>query len=187
MFSPSKDKQDSTDNALDKASHYDDVETANVLADVTIRHGNSDGLHRTLGNRQIQLVAIGASIGTALFISMGQALTKAGPGSMLIAFILQSIMLSMVNNCMAEMATYMPVSGGFIRLAGAWVDDAFGFMAGWNFFFYQAITIPFEITALNTVLSFWSDNIPPAAICAACIFVYACDLPKAFCVSQLTF
>ena len=67
---------------------------------------------------------------------------------------------------MAEMSILMPVSGGFIRLAGKWVDDAFGFMAGWNFFFYEALLIPFEITALNLVLSFWRDDIPTAAVCA---------------------
>lgn len=39
----------------------------------------------------------------------------------------------MVNNCLAEMTTAYPVSGGFIRLAGKWVDDALGFMVGWNF------------------------------------------------------
>jgi amino acid transporter len=37
-------------------------------------------------------------------------------------------MLGLVNNCLAEMTVYQPVSGGFIRLAGEWVDDAFGFM-----------------------------------------------------------
>lgn len=30
----------------------------------------------------------------------------------------------------------MPVSGGFIRLGNKWVDEAFGFMLGWNFFLY---------------------------------------------------
>lgn len=82
-------------------------------------------------------------------------------------------MLALVNNCMAEMSTAYPVSGGFIRMAGKWVDDAFGFMAGWNFFIYEALLIPFEITALNLVLSFWRDDIPTAAVCAACIVLYA--------------
>lgn len=86
----------------------------------------------------------------------------------------------------------MPVSGGFLRLAGEWVDEAFGFMAGWNFFIYEALLsmnpvssasrdhvltssppVPFEITALITVLSFWRDDIPAAAVIAACIVCYA--------------
>ena len=71
------------------------------------------------------------------------------------------------------MTVLQPVSGGFVRLAGKWVDEAFGFMAGWNFFLYEALLIPFEITALNLVLTFWSADIPVAAICAACIVLYA--------------
>lgn len=134
---------------------------------------NVDKLQRRLNNRQIQLIAIGGSIGTALFVSIGGGLQKGGPLSLLLAYTLYSGLLGLVNNCMAEMATLHPVSGGFIRMAGKWVDDAFGFMAGWNFFFYEALLIPFEITALDLVLSFWSDNIPTAAICAACIVLYA--------------
>lgn len=67
----------------------------------------------------------------------------------------------------------MPVSGGFIRLAGQWVDDAWGFMAGWNFFLYEALLIPFEITALCTVLGFWKEDIPTAAVTATAIGLYA--------------
>ncbi|KAG5950094.1 hypothetical protein E4U53_005494 [Claviceps sorghi] len=139
--------------------------------------GNSDGLHRKLDNRQIQLVAIGGSIGTALFVSIGLGLAKGGPGSLLLAFTLYSLVLACVNNSVAEMTVLMPVSGGFIRLAGHWVDDALGFMAGWNFFLYEALLIPFEITAINLVLSFWNEGItepgPTAAICAGVIVLYA--------------
>ena len=92
-------------------------------------------LQRRLNNRQIQLIAAGGSIGTALFISIGGGLAKGGPASLLLAYTLYSGVLARVNNSIAEMTTYMPVSGGFIRLAGYWVDDALGFLAGWNFFF----------------------------------------------------
>lgn len=84
----------------------------------TISGSNIDsGLHRTLGNRQIQLIAIGGSIGTAIFVTIGSTLNESGPASLLLAFILHNIVLAMVNNCMAEMTVYMPVSGGFIRMA----------------------------------------------------------------------
>lgn len=134
---------------------------------------NADGLQRRLSNRQVQLFAIGGSIGTALFVSIGTGLYKGGPGSLFLAYLIYSCVLGLVNNSVAEMTTLHPVSGGFIRMAGHWVDDALGFTAGWNFFIYEALLIPFEITALTTVLSFWSDNIPAGAICAACIVLYA--------------
>lgn len=138
---------------------------------------NADGLHRRLNNRQIQLIAIGGSIGTALFVSIGTGLAKGGPGSLLLAFTLYPCVLALVNNSLAEMTVLYPVSGGFIRLAGHFVDDAVGFMAGWNFFLYEALLIPFEISALSTVMSYWSDKIaepgPTAGICAGVIACYA--------------
>jgi amino acid transporter len=164
----------------EKESKYIDegiapVETRNN--DVHIQQGlvsdNADQLQRRLGNRQIQLIAIGGSIGTALFVSIGGGLARGGPLSLFLAYTIYSGLLGLVNNCIAEMTVLHPVSGGFIRMAGKWVDDAFGFMAGWNFFFYEALLIPFEITALNLVLSYWRDDIPTAAVCAGCIVLYA--------------
>lgn len=138
---------------------------------------NADGLHRRLNNRQIQLIAIGGSIGTALFVSIGTGLAKGGPGSLLLAYTLYPCVLALVNNSLAEMTVLYPVSGGFIRLAGHFVDDALGFMAGWNFFFYEALLIPFEISALSTVISYWNPKIsepgPTAGICAGVIIIYA--------------
>ena len=133
---------------------------------------NVDQLRRHLGNRQVQLIAIGGSIGTATFVSIANGLIKGGPGSLLIAYTLYSCMLGLVNNSMAEMGSYMPISGGFIRMAGHWVDESMGFWVGWNFFLYEAFLIPFEISALNLVLTYWSDNIPVAAVVAVCIVLY---------------
>jgi amino acid transporter len=133
---------------------------------------NTDQLHRRLNNRQIQLIAIGGSIGTALFVSIGTGLSRGGPGSLFLAYAIYSCFLAMVGNGTAEMTTLFPVSGGFVRLAGHFVDEAWGFMAGWNFFLYEGLIIPFEITALTTVLGYWSDNIPPWSVPIACIFLY---------------
>ncbi|KAI0123734.1 histidine permease [Xylariales sp. AK1849] len=135
--------------------------------------GNANHLQRNLGNRQIQLIAVGGTIGTALFVSIGSGLMAGGPGSLFIAFTLYSCLLGLVNNSIAEMVVYMPVPGSFVRMAGKWVDESFGFMAGWNFFLYEACLIPFEISALNLVLGFWRDDIPAGAVCAACIVLYA--------------
>ncbi|KAK8256299.1 amino acid transporter-like protein [Phyllosticta capitalensis] len=131
-----------------------------------------DHLHRSLSNRQIQWIAIGGSIGTALFVSIGFGLVEGGPASLLLGFILYSCALALVNSCMAEMAVFMPVSGSWVRMASKWIDEALGFTAGWNFFLYEAILIPFEISALILVLQYWSDNIPLAAVCAVCIVLY---------------
>lgn len=148
-------------------------------------HGDSIGevedgsnqLRRHLGNRQIQLIAIGGTIGTGLFVSIGGGLAVGGPANLLLGYSIHALMICLINNSLAEMVCYMPVSGSFIRMAGRWVDEALGFLAGWNFFLYEAILIPFEITALNLVLTFWTDKIPVAAICIAVIILYAYARP----------
>lgn len=116
---------------FDKFSREKDVDVeVNSAHAIDVSHGiiseNKDDLQRRLGNRQIQLLAIGGSIGTALFVSIGSGLHAGGPASLFLAYTLYSCMLGLVNNCIAEMTVLMPVSGGFIRLAGEWVDDAFG-------------------------------------------------------------
>jgi amino acid transporter len=121
----------------DKEKHSDQDNSDGFEPTTDIQEGmlsdNADDLQRHLGNRQIQLIAIGGSIGTALFVSIGQGLYHGGAGSLLIAYTLASLALACINNSIAEMATAFPVSGGFIRLAGKWVDDSLGFMLGWNF------------------------------------------------------
>lgn len=178
----------------EKEATYVDSKDETIVSDVAPGEisDNVDNLQRRLNNRQIQLIALGGSIGTALFVSIGSGLNAGGPASLFLAYTLQCLILACVTNCLAEMTTLHPVSGGFVRLAGKFVslgmqvryqlqvadnvgkvDDAFGFMAGWNFFFYEALLIPFEITALNLVLSFWRDDIPTAAVCGVCIVCYA--------------
>ncbi|RMX88803.1 hypothetical protein D0869_01364 [Hortaea werneckii] len=119
---------------------------------------------------------LGGAIGTSLFIRIGNVLAFGGPASLLIAYIMYSSVLALISNCLAEMTVAYPVSGGFIRQAVHWVDDALGFMAGWNYFLYEALLIPVEVTAICLVLSFWNehskDSGPTAAICIACTVVF---------------
>lgn len=47
-----------------------------------------DQTHRKLKPRHIQLIGIGGTIGTALYVSIGQGLLNGGPGSLFLAFTL---------------------------------------------------------------------------------------------------
>lgn len=101
-------KETSSGNMGDEKSGPNGYDEATGAVEV---RGNADSLQRHLGNRQIQMIAIGGSIGTALFVSIGGGLMDGGPGSLLIAYALYSGLLGLVNNSMAEMAVYMPISG----------------------------------------------------------------------------
>lgn len=92
--------------------------------------GIHDDTHRKLKPRHIQLIGIGGTIGTALYVQIGRGLMNGGPGSLFIAFTFWCSVVLAVTMCMAEMVTYLPISSPFIRFAGRYVDEAFGFAAG---------------------------------------------------------
>lgn len=71
-------------------------------------------------------------------------------------FVIHGPMLALANNCMAEICVYMPVSGGFVRMADNWVDDAFGFMAGWNR--KSAFCLLLMVFSFTFITSPWSDG-----------------------------
>ncbi|KAJ0375239.1 hypothetical protein COL922a_014191, partial [Colletotrichum nupharicola] len=71
------------------------------------------------------------------------------------------------------MVTYLPIASPFVRLAGFWVDDALSFAMGWNYFFLMAFNIPYEITAIHVLLTYWTDKIHVGVVVAVCLVIYA--------------
>lgn len=140
---------------------------------VSLRSGqHGDHTHRKLKPRHIQLIGIGGTIGTALYVQIGRGLLNGGPGSLFMAFTIWCSFILAVTLCVAEMVTYLPISSPFIRFAGRYVDEAFGFAAGWNFFVFEAALVPFEIVACNVIIHYWSDIVPAWAIIAIVILLY---------------
>ncbi|KAA8898359.1 amino acid permease/ SLC12A domain-containing protein [Sphaerosporella brunnea] len=134
-----------------------------------------DTTKRKLKPRHIQLMGIGGTIGTALFVQIGRALMKGGPASLFLAFTFWCTVILAVNNAISEMVTFMPITSPFVRFAARFVDESFGVAAGWNFFIFEAALVPFEIVACTQILDFWgaSETVPTGAIIAICIFLYA--------------
>ncbi|KFY43358.1 hypothetical protein V494_02023 [Pseudogymnoascus sp. VKM F-4513 (FW-928)] len=159
------DEKKSSEGAVDETYSHDE--------EVTLGHSGSQELHRKLRGRQVQLFAIGGAIGTSLFVQMGAALPKGGPAGLFLGFVAYGSIVLAVNQCFAEMVCYMPIPSPFVRLAGHWVDEALSFAMGWNFFLTMALGIPYEIAALNVLLTYWTDKVPVAAVVAICIVLYA--------------
>ncbi|KAI1171903.1 amino acid permease/ SLC12A domain-containing protein [Nemania sp. FL0916] len=139
----------------------------------SIEFSKRDNTHRRLKPRHIQLIGIGGTIGTLLYVQIGKGLIQGGPGSLFIAFSLWCTVILAVTFSLAEMVTYLPISSPFIRFAGRYVDEAFGFAAGWNFFIFEAALVPFEVTACNVIIHYWSDIVPAAGIIAIVVVLYA--------------
>ncbi|PBK60400.1 general amino acid permease AGP2 [Armillaria solidipes] len=133
---------------------------------------HSDQTVRQLKSRHLHWIGIGGTIGTALFLQIGYVLPHGGPGSLLLAFVFWSTVMLSINNCLAEMVSWIPISSPFIRFADRFVDPALGFCAGINFFLYPAILVPFEITAFELMIHFWTEKILTAVIIVVVLACY---------------
>ncbi|KAL2371234.1 general amino acid permease [Blastomyces gilchristii SLH14081] len=154
------------------ASDIDEKHGGDTLPGELISAG-SQHLHRKIGGKELQLFAVGGAIGTSLFVQMGAVLPKGGPAGLLLGFIVYGTIIFSTNQCFAEMVTYMPIPSPFVRLSGFWVDDALSFAMGWDYFFLMAFSVPYEITAINVLLTYWTDKIPVAAVVIVCLVIYA--------------
>lgn len=123
-----------------------------------IEAGDS-GLVRALASRHLQFIAIGATIGTGVFIGMGNALATAGPVSLLIAFIFVGSVVYSTMTSLGEMAAFLPINGSFTAYATRFVDPTLGFAMGWVYWFNWAITYALELTAAGLIIQYWNDSL----------------------------
>ncbi len=110
---------------------------------------------RELKPRHVNMIAIGGSIGTGIFVALGSSLSQAGPGGTLVAYGVIGIMVYFLMTSLGEMATYLPVSGSFETYATRFVDPALGFALGWNYWYMSAATLASELVAAALVMKFW--------------------------------
>ncbi|SLN00412.1 Lysine-specific permease [Brachybacterium faecium] len=120
----------------------------------------TQGVKRQLKTRHLSMIAIGGSIGTGLFVASGSAISTAGPGGALVAYVGIGLMVFFLMTSLGEMATYLPVSGSFSTYATRFVDPAFGFAMGWNYWFNWAITLAVDVSTAALIMRFWVPQIP---------------------------
>lgn len=117
-------------------------------------------LKRKLGARHLNMIAIGGSIGTGLFLASGATIANAGPGGALLAYCLIGVMIYFLMTSLGELATHNPTSGAFFTYGTKYVDAGFGFALGWNYWYNWAITVAFELVAVQFIMKFWFPDIP---------------------------
>ncbi|USK34376.1 amino acid permease [Bacillus sp. F19] len=128
--------------------------------DMNLIENQEPTVKRKLKARHMSMIAIGGSIGTGLFLASGATIQSAGPGGSLTAYACIGIMVYFLMTSLGEMATYMPVSGSFSTYATRFVDPAFGFALGWNYWFNWAVTLAVEIAAAAIIMKFWLPEVP---------------------------
>ena len=74
-------------------------------------HNRSGDTQRGLKSRHIQFIALGGCVGTGLFVGTGAILSVAGGANLFLAFVVMSMIVWSLMNSLAEMTSYLPVSG----------------------------------------------------------------------------
>lgn len=118
-------------------------------------------LKRNLDSRLLNMIAIGGSIDTGIFLASGNAISMAGPGGTLLAYFITGIMVYFLMTSLGEMAAFMPTTGSFYFYAAKFVDPALGYALGWNYWYNWAITVASEISAASLIMRFWFPESQP--------------------------
>lgn len=141
----------------------------------------SPHLERALGNRHIQLIAIGGAIGTGLFMGSGKTISVAGP-SVLLVYVIIGAMLYFVMRAMGELLLSRRDYRSFADVTGDLLGPWAAFFTGWTYWFCWVVTAVADVIVIASVyvrhllplLPGWATPVIALAVIAALI---ALNLP----------
>ncbi|KAK5059682.1 hypothetical protein LTR84_009565 [Exophiala bonariae] len=132
--------------------------TSNIEASATPLERTST--KRGLKSRHAQMIALGGTIGTGLFVGSGQGLRMGGPVFLVVAYSLITVMVFGIVTATTEMSSYLPVPGSSVAYYGKrYFSSSMGFALGWMYWYIFSITVPAEITAGTLVIQYWSPPV----------------------------
>ncbi|KAI8879612.1 hypothetical protein K501DRAFT_124263, partial [Backusella circina FSU 941] len=131
--------------------------------------GNS--LHRGLKARHIQMIALGGTIGTGLFMASGKAVASGGPGGALVGYMIVGILVFCVMMSLGEMAAYIPVAGSFSHFATRFADPSLGFCVGWVYWANWAVGVAVELTGVAMIMEYWVQSVNSVIWSVICLAI----------------
>ncbi|MGP4003375.1 amino acid permease [Streptomyces sp. 8N706] len=92
--------------------------------------GEGGSLRRSLGMWQLTMISIGATLGTGIFVVLGEAVPEAGP-AVTVSFIIAGLTALFSALSYAELAGTIPVSGSSYSYAYATMGELIAWICGW--------------------------------------------------------
>jgi yeast amino acid transporter len=152
-INPEKKYSISRDRKASVAANVEDLVAADLLDD------RFSQTQRGLKSRHAQMIALGGTIGTGLFVGSGQTLARGGPAFILVCYIVITLSVYCVVTAITEVATYLPVHGGTMSYYGyRYVSRSMGFAMGYLYWYALGILVPYEITAAGLVIQYWDPK-----------------------------
>ncbi|MEV0147810.1 MULTISPECIES: amino acid permease [unclassified Nonomuraea] len=111
-------------------------------AQIVAEGGRGEGgeLRRTMSLWQLTLFSVGATLGTGIFVILGQAVPKAGP-AVVLSFVLAAVTALFSALSYAELAGTIPVSGSSYSYAYATLGELIAWVCGWCLMLEYAVSV----------------------------------------------
>ncbi|MEU6794537.1 amino acid permease [Nonomuraea wenchangensis] len=126
-----------------------------------MRTQTDEGYSHALGNRQVQMIAIGGAIGVGLFLGAGGRLQATGP-ALVLSYAAAGLAAFFVMRALGELVLYRPTSGSFVEYAGEFIGPWAAFASGWMYWVNWAFTGIAELTAIAAYIHYWAPAFPQA-------------------------
>ncbi|KQL51299.1 D-alanine/D-serine/glycine permease [Heyndrickxia shackletonii] len=111
-------------------------------------------LKRGLSNRHVQLIAIGGTIGTGLFLGSGKAIQLAGP-SIILAYLIVGIAVFFVMRALGELLLSKAGYQSITDIAEDYLGPRFAFVTGWTYWFCWIMTAMGDVIAVGVYVQYW--------------------------------
>ena len=122
------------------------------------QHQQAD-LARSLKSRHVQLIAIGGTIGTGLFLGAGQSIHLAGP-SIILAYLLAGGMCFLLMRAMGELLMSDFSQHSFVDFIHRYLGERAGFVVGWTYWLCWLAIAMAEVTAIGMYIRYWLPGLP---------------------------
>lgn len=120
----------------------------------------SSGYKRTLSNAHIQLIALGGTIGTGLFLGVGDSIHRAGP-SVILIYIIVGIFLFLLMRALGELIMSDLNKHTYIDFIEQYLGKNIGFITGYLYWLSWITLGMAETTALGIYFKYWFPTLKP--------------------------
>lgn len=116
-------------------------------------------LKRSLSSNQMQMIALGGTIGVGLFMGSTATIKWTGP-SVLLAYAFAGLILYLVMRALGEMIYINPTTGSFADYATNYIHPLAGFLTMWSNIFQYIVVGISEVLAVSQYMNYWWPHLP---------------------------
>lgn len=120
---------------------------------------HSKELKRSLSSNQMQMIALGGTIGVGLFMGSTSTIKWTGP-SVLLAYAFAGLILYFVMRALGEMIYINPGTGSFADYATNYIHPLAGYLTEWSNIFQYIVVGISEVIAVSQYMAYWWPNLP---------------------------